>query len=276
MNSLVNLAVVLICSYLLLVLLVFFGQSRLIYFPQAVQEIKITPDQVGLVYESVEIVTADDQTLHGWFVPAIAAKGTILFFQGNAGNISYRLDYLSMFNRLGYNVFIFDYRGYGQSSGTPSELGTYQDAMDAWRYLTEVKGFAPSSIGLFGESLGGAVATWLAAQENPGALMLASTFTSVPDLAEEIYPFLPIRLIARFNYNTLKLLQSSVTCPVLIAHSPQDEIVPFEHGQNLYQAVPQKKQFLALQGGHNEGFVFLRQDWVSMLQQFMDENLGII
>lgn len=275
MKMLVNSIVTLAIFYLAFVLLIFVGQSRLIYFPQTEQKYAVTPDQMGLNYEALEIITTDNQTLHGWFVPAVDAKGTILFFHGNGGNISHRLGYLSMFNQLGYNTLIFDYRGYGRSSGSPSESGTYLDAMAAWNYLIETKKLAPTSIGLFGESLGGAIATWLAVREKPGILVLASTFTSIPDLAGEIYPFLPIRLIARFNYNTMEGIQS-VTCPVLVAHSPQDEIVPFEHGQNLFQALPTKKQFMTLQGGHNQGLIFSQPAWVNTLEQFLEENLGSI
>ena len=127
--------------------------------------------------------------------------------------ISHRINYLTMFRKLGYNTLLFDYRGYGQSSGKPSESGTYLDAQAAWRYLTETKGISSEHIVLFGESLGGAVAAWLAAREKPGLLALASAFTSVPGLAAEIYPFLPVRWISQFEYNTLRSLQS-VRCPV--------------------------------------------------------------
>lgn len=272
MRMLFNLAITVVFFYLVLVLLVYWGQSRLVYFPEIGREIVTTPDQIGLAYESIEISTTDHQTLHSWFVPAAENKGTILFFHGNAGNISHRLDYLFMFYQLGYNTLIFDYRGYGQSSGKPSEYGTYQDAMAAWRYLTEVKEIAPSSIILFGESLGGAVAAWLAAREKPGMLVLASVFTSVPDLATQIYPFLPVRQIARFEYNTLENLRS-VSCPVFVAHSPQDEIVPFTHGRDLFQIASEPKQFLTLQGGHNDGFIFMRKDWKMTLDAFMGNNL---
>ncbi|MEK7768865.1 MAG: alpha/beta hydrolase, partial [Pseudomonadota bacterium] len=226
--------------------------------------------------ESVEITTTDNETLHGWFVPApaaTAAKGTVLFFHGNAGNISYRLYYLAMLAELGYDTFIFDYRGYGRSSGSPSESGTYLDAQAAWHYLTATKGIPPARVVLFGESLGGAVAAWLAAREKPGALVLASTFTSVPDMAAKIYPYLPVRLLSRFEYNTLEYLRS-VTCPVFVAHSPQDEIVPFEQGQALFQAAPEPKQFLELQGGHNDGFIFMRKPWIKALGDFIGANLG--
>jgi len=273
MRMLFSLTIMAAIAYGALALVIFFAQPGLIYYPETGRNIIAAPDYVGLAYESVEISTADGETLHGWFVPAPAANGTVLFFHGNAGNISHRMEYLLMFHRLGYNTFIFDYRGYGQSSGSPSESGTYLDAQSAWRYLTEAKGIPPARIVLFGESLGGAVAAWLAMKEKPGALVLASVFTSVPDMAAKIYPFLPVRLLSRFDYNTIEYLQS-VTCPVFVAHSPQDDIVPFAHGRALYQAAPEPKQFLELQGGHNSGFIFMQEDWVKALGKFIDTNLG--
>lgn len=270
MRMLLNLLIMLAVAYLAIVLLVYFGQSRLVYFPE--KPLSLTPEAIGLDYTSVNITTRDGETLHGWWMSVPNAKGTVLFFHGNAGNISHRINYLAMFKRLGYNTLLFDYRGYGQSSGVPSESGTYLDAQAAWRYLTEIRGIAPARIVLFGESLGGAVAAWLAVQEKPGLLALASTFTSIPDLAAEIYPFLPVRWIARFDYDTRKSLQS-VTCPVFIAHSPQDEIIPFGHGQQLFQAAPEPKQFLTLEGGHNTGFIFMQPAWIKSLGAFLDENL---
>ncbi len=275
-RMLLNLAIMAATTYVALLLLVFFAQSHLIYFPEIGRDLIATPEQVGLVYESVEITTADNETLHGWFMPAsaaTAAKGTVLFFHGNAGNISYRLDYLAMLAELGYDTFIFDYRGYGRSSGSPSESGTYLDAQAAWHYLTVTKGVPSARVVLFGESLGGAVAAWLAAHEKPGALVLASTFTSVPDMAAKIYPFLPARLLSRFEYNTLEYLRS-VTCPVFIAHSPQDDIVPFEQGRALFQAAPEPKQFLELQGGHNDSFIFMQKPWIKALADFIGAKLG--
>lgn len=269
MRMLFNVVIFAAAGYTGLLLLVFFAQSHLIYFPQVARNLVITPAQEGLDYESVTVTTADNEVLHGWFVPALStAKATILFFHGNAGNISHRMDYLLTFHRLGYNTFIFDYRGYGKSSGSPSESGTYQDASAAWQYLTEEKAIPPSEIVLFGESLGGAIAAWLATKHEPRALVMSSTFTSIPDLAAELYPFLPARLLSRFQYSTIDYLQS-VTCPVLIAHSPQDEIVPFSHGQALFQAASEPKQFLTLQGGHNVGFIFTRKEWAMSMDEFI-------
>lgn len=251
---------------------IFLLQPHLIYYPETGQNGIDAPDSVGLAYETVELKTADGENLHGWFVPAPEATATVLFFHGNAGNISNRLEYLLMFHRLGYNTFIIDYRGYGQSSGEPSEKGTYRDAEAAWQYLTEQKDTPPSRIVLFGESLGGAVASWLAAREKPAVLVLASAFTSVPDMAAKIYPFLPVRLLSLFEYSTEDHL-GAVTCPVFVAHSPKDEIVPFAHSKVLYNAAPEPKQFLELQGGHNTGLIFMREEWVNALDEFIRANL---
>lgn len=273
MKMLFNLVVTIAGIYLVLVMLVFFLQPHLIYFPQTGRDIVATPDQIGLKYESVEIKTSDAQVLHGWFVPTPDAIGTVLFFHGNAGNISHRLDFLPMFQKLKLNTFIFDYRGYGQSSGIPTEEGTYKDALTAWQYLTQVREISSSEIVLYGESLGGAVAARLAAQQKPGLLVLASVFTSVPDLASTIYPFLPVRTIARFDYNTLKYLDA-VDCPVFVAHSPQDEVVPFSHGKRLFEAAAEPKQLLILSNGHNDGFIFMRKEWISRLNAFVTHHLG--
>jgi len=270
-QTLINVSMALCAVYLVFALLVYFGQARLVYFPE--KQLSNTPGAIGLAYANVSIPVSDGETLHGWWMPVPDAKGAVLFFHGNAGNISHRINYLTMFKRLGYSTLLFDYRGYGQSSGTPSETGTYHDAQAAWQYLTATKGIAPERIVLFGESLGGAVASWLAAREKPGLLVLASAFTSVPELGAEIYPFLPVRWISRFEYNTLESLQS-VSCPVFIAHSPEDDIVPFRHGQRLFQAAPEAKQFLPLEGSHNTGFIFMQPAWIKSLGAFMDKNLN--
>ncbi|MBX3617139.1 MAG: alpha/beta hydrolase [Nitrosomonas sp.] len=271
MRMLSNLFITLLIAYVFLVLLVYLMQSRLVYFPD--KHLSNTPSALDLDYSSISIPTNDGETLHGWWIPVMEAKGTILLFHGNAGNISHRINYLTMFRKLGYNTLLFDYRGYGQSSGKPSESGTYLDAQAAWRYLTETKGISSEHIVLFGESLGGAVAAWLAAREKPGLLALASAFTSVPGLAAEIYPFLPVRWISQFEYNTLRSLQS-VRCPVFIAHSPQDDIVPFHHGRQLFQAAHEPKQFLELEGSHNTGFIFMQPAWKKTLGTFMGDHLS--
>ena len=273
MRMLLSLTIMMALIYAALAALIFFVQPKLVYYPEIGRGIAETPHSSGLIYESVEVETADGERLHGWFVPAPDAKATVLFFHGNAGNISHRIGYLSMFYRLGYNTFIFDYRGYGESSGKPTEQGTYRDAVAAWQYITEKKAIPPADVVLFGESLGGAIASWLAAREIPGVLVLVSAFTSVPDMGAQLYPYLPIRRLSRFEYNTLEHLKD-VTCPVFVAHSPQDEIVPFAQGRAVYEAARNPKQFLELQGGHNDGFIYVREDWTNALGKFIDMSLG--
>ncbi|KKQ84126.1 MAG: hypothetical protein UT04_C0020G0002 [Candidatus Daviesbacteria bacterium GW2011_GWF2_38_7] len=252
---------------------IYFFQSHLVFYPEAGREIIAAPSHVGLPYKDVRLTTDDGLSLHGWFIPAAEARGTVLFLHGNAGNISHRIDTLQMFHRLGYSTLIFDYRGYGNSGGTPSEQGTYRDAEAAWRYLTEQRRIPSCRIVLFGESLGGAVASWLAAQQKPAALVIASGFTSVPDLAQHFYPYLPVRWLAHLRYDTRKNLRA-VAVPVLIAHSPEDEIIPFEHGQALYAAANSPKRFLELGGGHNDGFIFMRESWVRELKDFLGGHVN--
>jgi len=263
-----NILILLALAYVALVALAFFFQSRLVYFPQVGREIAATPRAYGLAFEAVTLATDDGENLAAWWVPAERAAGTVLIFHGNAGNISHRLDYLAMFHRLGYASLIVEYRGYGESTGSPSEQGTYRDAEAAWRWLASEQGVVPGDIVIFGESLGGAVASRLAARLKPRALVLASTFTSVPDLGAQVYPFLPVRLISRFSYDTLEAVKA-VKAPILIAHSRDDDIIPFTHGKVLYEAAREPKQFLEMRGGHNDGFIFVREEWIAQLAAFL-------
>lgn len=266
---------ILCAAYGGLVLLLYLYQPHLVFLPEVDREVTATPRNAGLAYEDIHLMTADGVDLHGWYIPAEQPRGTVLFLHGNAGNISHRLDSLEMFHRLGYSTLIFDYRGYGNSGGKPTEQGTYRDAETAWSYLTEQRHTPGCRIVLFGESLGGAVASWLAAasREQPAALVIASGFTSVPELGQQLYPYLPVKLVANIRYNTRENLRA-VTAPVLIAHSPQDDIIPFEHGRALYAAANPPKQFLDLAGGHNDGYIFMRAAWVKALGDFLEEQTG--
>jgi len=249
--------------------LLFGMQSRLVYYPDLGREVVATPAARGLPYEDIRIVTEDREKLAAWWVPAPDARGTVLFFHGNAGNISHRIDYLPMFRRLGYSTLMVDYRGYGASTGEPSEEGTYRDAEACWQWLA-ARGVTASDIVAFGESLGGGVATWVAAKYPLRALVLASTFTSIPDLAAAVYPFMPMRLLTRIHYDNLARLPH-IAAPVLILHSPEDEIVPYAHAQRLRDAARPPKALVPLAGGHNDGLVYRREEWVQALAGFLDE-----
>jgi len=266
---------VLVAAYGGLALLLYMFQARLVFYPGIGREIIATPSQISLPYEDIQLKTSDGINLHGWYIPAPQPRGTVLFLHGNAGNISHRLDSVRMLHRLGYSTLIFDYRGYGNSAGAPTEQGTYLDAEAAWRYLTEQQHIPSCRIVLFGESLGGAVAAWLADRQKPAALVIASGFTSVPDLGQQLYPYLPVRWLAHIRYDTREYLRT-VSAPVLIAHSPADDIIPFEHGRALFAAANPPKQFLELAGGHNDGFIFMRESWVKVLGDFLSERMDAV
>lgn len=252
--------------------IVFVLQGNLIYFPDVGRQILLTPKDAGLDYEAVWLTTEDGVRIEAWYVPAPAARGAALLAHGNAGNISHRMDYALMFHHLGYSLLLLEYRGYGRSEGKPSEEGTYADARAAWRHLVAERGFPPERIVLVGESLGGAVVARLAAAERPGALVLSSCFVSVPELAAELYPWLPARWLARYRYDALEAI-GRVSSPVLIAHSRQDEIVPFRHGERLFAAVKGPKAFLELAGGHNDSFLFTREASREALGRFLARHL---
>ncbi|MDH3374735.1 MAG: alpha/beta hydrolase [Gammaproteobacteria bacterium] len=259
--------VIAVC-YALLVAVVYLMQSRMLYLPDmAGRDLLMTPADVDIDYEDVSIETADGVRLHGWFVPGGSPR-TLLFFHGNAGNISHRLDSIRQFHELGLSVFIIDYRGYGQSSGKPTEPGLYRDADAAWHYLTETRGLLASDIVLFGRSLGASVATRLAAKAQPAGLIVESSFTSVPDVAQEIYPWLPARWLSRLRHATRDYIQD-VKCPVLVVHSRDDEIIPFHHGEAIFAAAPEPRTLLELHGSHNEAFLEDEPVYVEGLRAFL-------
>jgi fermentation-respiration switch protein FrsA (DUF1100 family) len=260
-------------AYGILVLVVFIMQPGLLYLADVGgREITATPADINLAYEEVHLVTADNVQLHGWYVPHPESRATVLFFHGNAGNISHRLHSISIFHQLRFSVFILDYRGYGQSEGHPTEQGTRQDANAGWQYLTQQRKLPAQQLILFGRSLGAAVAAELATRHRPAALIVESAFTSVPDIAADVYPWLPARWISRYSYNTREYLQQ-VTCPVLVVHSEQDDIIPFKHGQALFQVVGGVKDMLLLRGGHNEGFWLSRETYMRGLERFIADNV---
>jgi uncharacterized protein len=262
-----------IAAYAVVVAYVWFAQNSLVYFPQVGRDNPATPLAAGLRFEDLRLKTGDGETLGAWWVPASdsPAKGAVLLLHGNAGSIADRIMYLSHFTAMGYGVLLVDYRGYGRSTGSPDEEGTHADARAAWRWLTTERGLRPADIVLVGESLGGAVAATLAAQVQPRALVLLSTFTSVNDLGSEIYPWLPVRLISRFRYDTLRGVQE-YRGTVLVVHSRDDEIVPFAHGQRLHAAAGPRGRLLEMRGGHNEAFLFGAPRQIAAVADFLGSH----
>jgi len=241
-------------------------QPSMVFFPS--RDLTATPGQWGLAYEDVTIDTADGLRLHGWFLPHEGSNEVLLFLHGNGGNISHRGESLLIFQRLGLNVLIIDYRGYGRSEGTPSEDGLYEDARSAWRYLTEIRSYRAGQIIIFGRSLGGAVAVKLATEQEPAKVILESTFSSARDMASSLMPVLSKIVVLRYRFDSLAHI-AQLQAPLLVLHSPDDETIPFRLGEKLYEAADAPKQFAKLKGDHNYGFIESQPSYERALGRFL-------
>ena len=278
MNTRVTLAAGFILG-LLVVVLVFWSQleKRYIFFPTA--EIEQTPNQAGLAYEDVFFTADDGLQLHGWYVPG-RGDVTWLWFHGNGGNISHRVEEVMLFHqRLGVNQFIFDYRGYGRSAGKPTEKGTYRDSRAALAYLQSRSDVAPEKIVYFGRSLGSAVALELAVSQEPLALVLVAPFSSVEDMARVTFPFLPFHFLVRNRYDSMSRIQQ-IHRPVLILHGGLDQTVPLSQGKRLFEAANQPKRFQLLpNAAHNDTYSAGGNAYWDTLEEFLaslgDTNTGL-
>ena len=266
-----GIAVLIAVCYGLAAAYLYFFQEKFVYRPST--RIKVTPASVGMYYEEVALVASDGVRLSGWYLPLADARGTVLFCHGNAGNISNLIAVAQDAHRLGLGILLFDYRGYGQSEGTPSEEGTHRDAEAAWNYLVQEAGLAPDQIAIIGRSLGGPIAARLARDKTPAALFLEETFTSIPELGRDLYPIFPVSLLVRYEYPTLEYLKQ-VQCPVLISHSREDMFIVFAHGQRLYEAANQPKAFTELRGGHSSAFSEDAAMYEAGVEAFLTEVLG--
>lgn len=220
-------------------------EHRQVYAPSC--DIEFAPERK---YEDIRFKSSDGVKLHSWFFPGSTREHlAFLIFHGNAGNICHRLHYYETWLELGVSVFAFDYRGYGQSEGTPSEDGTYLDGQAAYAWLRQ-RGFAPQDIILLGKSLGGGIASETALREKVGGLILQNTFSSIPDIGSELFPFLPVRLIGSIRYETVKKLPR-IHVPVMIMHSRSDDLIRFTHAQRNLAAANEPKMFWEIYGSHN-------------------------
>lgn len=231
---------------------------------------------LGRPWEDVRFKTSDGVELNGWFFPVKSntpqANFVVLLCHGNGGNISHRLDVYEALLETGVNVFAFDYRGYGHSEGRPSEEGTYLDAQAAYAWLRQ-KGFAGKCILAYGESLGGGVASELCLRESTGGLILQSTFTSLPELGAEIYPWLPVKLISSIGYSTRAKLPR-LKIPVMVMHSRGDTLIGYRHSQKNFEAANEPKLFCEIKGGHNDP-LGERTDFVEGVKKFLRLILSV-
>ena len=242
-------------------------ERRYIYFPE--KELVGTPAEWGLPFEEVHFPASDGIRLHGWFVPG-RTEVTWLWFHGNGGNISHRLEDLMLMHRhLGVSFFLFDYRGFGLSEGRVSEEGTYRDARGALDYLSSRGDVSARRIVYFGRSLGSAVAVWLATQHRPSGLILESPFTSVKDMAKIAFPHLPLYLLIRTKYDSMSRI-GDVSCPLMILHGDRDEIVPIAQGRKLFEAARDPKSFYTIAGAaHNDTYIVGQEPYFRALADFI-------
>ncbi len=252
--------------------LVWLVQRRLIYFPA--QDLS---DPTGVLpgVEEVTLPTADDLSLAAWFVPAATeqARGTVLVFNGNAGNRADRTPLAASFAGQGFAVLLVDYRGYGGNPGSPSEEGLAADARAALAYVRARPGLDTDRLVYFGESLGAGVAVGLAADSEPAALVLRSPFTSLPDVASTHYPFLPTSLLLRDRYPNLERIRG-IDSPVMVIAGSEDGTVPVEQSRAVYEAVPGRKELLVLDGAdHNDFALTAGPRLVDEVVAFLDEVL---
>ena len=261
-------AILVVGLFVFLSVLAYFGQKGMIFAPT--REIEITPDQAGLAYEDIFIKVVDGERVHAWYFPVEttgATTKTVLFCHGNAGNISHRLETVRLLLELGVNVLIFEYRGYGRSEGEPTEANMYADAGAAYNWLLDQKQLAPTDIFLFGRSLGGAVAIELAVSNECAGVIVESAFTSIVDMGRHIFPYLPVSLLARYRFDSISKI-ARVTSRVLITHSPDDDMIPYQMGQQLYEAAAGDRTFVPLSGGHNDQSYFDDASYRNALKEF--------
>lgn len=224
--------------------------NSLLYFPSRV--IAETPANAGLAFEDVAIETEDGERLHGWWIGASGPPlGHLLLCHGNAGNVGDRIPHAQLLSAAGFDVLLFDYRGYGRSSGRPSEEGTYRDAFAAQGALLARHGVEESLIFYLGESLGGAVALALALEAPPRGVVLQSAFTGVRSMSRLHYPFIPGAVVPD-AYPSLRLI-GQLRVPLLVLHGERDDIVPLSEGRALFDAAPARKEIQVFPGlGHND------------------------
>jgi fermentation-respiration switch protein FrsA (DUF1100 family) len=219
--------------------------------------------------EDVSFIADDGVRLHGWFFPSNKSNTTLLWFHGNAGNITHRLDNVKMLKRLNLNIFIFDYRGYGKSEGEPNEKGIYLDSQAAYDWLIKIKKIIPRNIILFGRSLGGAFAIEVASKNSAAGIILESVFPSAKKMAKEMFPVLPLSWAIKSRFDSIGKIPN-LKLPKLFLHGTVDEVVPYKLGRELFSAATEPKIFYAIKGaGHNDTFLQGGTDYFNVIAQFI-------
>lgn len=260
---------ILVCSLFIFGYLKYFERKG-IYYPT--KRIEFTPADAGFKYEDIFFNTKDKVRLNGWFIPADNPRGTLLFCHGNAGNMSHRIEIIEIFHKVNLNVFIFDYRGYGRSQGSPSEKGLYRDAQAAYKYLLGRGDIDKEAVVVYGKSIGANVAVDLASKVKAAILISESAFTSAYEMGKKLFPFLPIKWLISIKYDALTKIKD-ISIPKLIIHSQDDEIVPFKLGEKLFEAAQEPKEFYKMSGGHNEAVFMAREEYRDRVDNFLGKYI---
>lgn len=256
--------------YCLLMLFVLAGcQNAFVYHPD--RKLVADPAAVDLSFIEKSITTEDGVIINAWWIPAERPRFSVLFCHGNAGNISHRLDTIKILHGLGLGVLIFDYRGFGLSGGAPSEQGTYKDVYAVWKHMTGEMNIPQERIIIMGRSLGAAVAAWLASKARPAMLVLESGFYSMKEIARHYCSLCPTGIIITYKYETA-VYAASARCPVMVIHSRDDEIIPFNHGRRIYEGLRGERFFNEIRGSHNGGFLTSRESYIYGLDRFIAKH----
>jgi uncharacterized protein len=261
--------------FLLLVYAAFLlsSENKIIFHPSRYPDGFWNPASQGVLAQDIYFTTEDGIKLHGWFIPAENAVATLLWFHGNAGNISHRLDNIQRLVRLNLNVFIFDYRGYGRSEGVPSEAGIYKDSQAAYDAVLRLDGVSVDTLFLFGRSLGGICAVQTAMNWPAKGLLLESVFTNSSDMARKIFPLIPLGWAMKSKLDAVSKVPH-LRLPKLFLHGTDDEIVPYDMGRKLFDAAAEPKTFYSIAGaGHNDTYVLGGDEYFNALNQFITETL---
>lgn len=268
MKFLKHILIIFLGTYVVLILYSYFFQKKLIFYPTKTY----TPPPAHLTIEEIFIPTPDGERLYGWWMAPDAGEKVVLYFNGNAGNLTDRTFRLEMFNNLGLGALLFDYRGYGKSTGKiQKEQDLYVDGLAVWEFLTKDKNILPADIILWGRSLGGAVATEIAQHKDVAALILEATFFTLPEVGRHHFWYLPVKTLLKFRFENSQKI-NNIKVPVLIIHSRQDEIIPFSQGEKLFKIAPQPKVFLELSGSHNTDIFESYEVYIKGLQDFIRTN----
>lgn len=248
-----------------------FLEWRSIYYPT--DKIEYTPADAGLKYDEATFVTSDDVELQGWWIPNDDARATLIICYGNAQNMGNRIWMAKDLHSLGLNIFLFDYRGYGRSGGIPTEKGTYRDVRAAYEFVRmKHNDVDDPPVILYGRSLGGAVAMQCALEKPVRGFIVESAFASIPAMAREVYPWLPVGLIATYGYDNLAKA-ADLEVPLLVSASRGDTIVPYEQTRSIFEAAPQPKFWAELAGDHNETGWDRSPEYWKAIREFVDYAL---